>query len=344
MLSIEHGIEETMAQSKKHLGNDDGVALFRNLARAMAQDRLMMRVIRSGRMVGFYHEGGIALAPGTAAGHYLKKTDIMWPHYRAHGLAHMISKGIDVKTYFAEHMGREAGCCRGRSSFHMSFPDDHIFGLSGNIGANFPFSVGYGLAAKRKGLGQIVMNCSGDGSYGEGRAHEALLVAANWKLPIIFWCEANGMAQHSSMADVFPMPNISALAAGFGIELHIVDGQDLFACAEIALLAVDHARASKGPIFIECKTLRAQEHSVGGVNYEGGTPRDVELMNRWKAERNPLKIAEEKLLAAKTLTKADVERIYQDAEAECEEIEAFAEASPKALPSVAELQAAVYAA
>lgn len=333
-----------MARTKFHASNDDSVALFRNLARAMAQDRLMMRLIRSGRLVGFYHEGGIALAPGAAAGHYLKKDDIIWPHYRAHGLAHMLSKGIDTRTYFAEHMGREAGCCRGRSSFHMCYPDDHLFGSSGNIGANFPFSVGYGLAAKRKGLGQVVMNCSGDGSYGEGRAHEALLVAANWKLPIIFWCEANGMAQHSSITNIFPMPNISGLAAGFGIEAHIVDGQDLFACAEIALYAIDHARSGKGPIFIECKTLRAQEHSVGGVNYEGGTPRDPALMERWKAERNPLAIAEEKLLAAKTLTRADVERIYREAEAECDEIEAFVEASPKALPSVEELRSAVYAA
>lgn len=333
-----------MARTKSHAPNDDSVALFRNLARAMAQDRLMMRLIRSGRLVGFYHEGGIALAPGTAAGHYLKKDDIIWPHYRAHGLAHMLSKGIDTRTYFAEHMGREAGCCRGRSSFHMCYPDDHLFGSSGNIGANFPFSVGYGLAAKRKGLGQVVMNCSGDGSYGEGRAHEALLVAANWKLPIIFWCEANGMAQHSSITNIFPMPNISGLAAGFGIQAHVVDGQDLFACAEMALYAVDHARSGKGPIFIECKTLRAQEHSVGGVNYEGGTPRDPALMERWKAERNPLAIAEEKLLAAKTLTRADVERIYREAEAECDEIEAFVEASPKALPSVEELRSAVYAA
>jgi pyruvate dehydrogenase E1 component alpha subunit len=225
----------------------------------------------------------------------------------------------------------------------LSYPDDHVFGFSGNIGANFPFSVGYGLAAKRKDQGQVVMNCSGDGSYGEGRAHEALLVAANWTLPIVFWGENNGIAQHSSAEDIFPMPDISGLAAGFGIEAHIVDGQDLFACAEIALYAVEHTRSGKGPIFIECKTLRAQEHNVGGVNYEGDTPRDSELMETWKTDRNPLRIAENTLLADDTLTKAEIGRIYDEAEKECEEIEAFAEASPKALPSIDDLQAAVYA-
>jgi TPP-dependent pyruvate/acetoin dehydrogenase alpha subunit len=332
-----------MAESESRLTTDDRITLFRNLARAMAQDRLMMRLIRSGRLVGFYHEGGIALAPGVAAGHYLTKDDIMWPHYRAHGLAHLISKGIDTRSYFAEHMGREAGCCSGRSSFHLSYPSDHVFGFSGNIGANFPFSVGYGLAAKRKGLGQVVMSCSGDGSYGEGRAHEALLVAANWALPIVFWCENNGMAQHSGAADIFPMPDISGLAAGFGIEAHVVDGQDVFDCAEMAHYAIESARSGQGPIFVECKTLRAQEHNVGGVNYEGKRARDPALMETWKTDRNPLRIAEEKLLADEVLTKTEIDRIREEVESECEEIEAFAEASPKAMPSIDDLQSAVYA-
>ncbi|MBW7902895.1 MAG: thiamine pyrophosphate-dependent dehydrogenase E1 component subunit alpha [Rhodocyclaceae bacterium] len=326
------------------LTNDQKIVLFRNLARAMALDRMMMRVIRAGKMVGFYHEGGIALAPGIAAGAFLQKEDPMWPHYRAHGLAHMLSKGIDIKYYVAEHMGREAGCCKGRSSFHMSFPEDHVFGFSGNIGANFPLSVGYGFAAKYKQSGQVVMNCSGDGSYGEGRCHEALLMSANWKLPAVFWCEANGMAQHSNVKDLFPGPNVSSLAAGFGIPSMVVDGQDLFACAEAALQALAHVRQGNGPIFVECKTYRVQEHSVGGVNYEGPNQRDPELMAKWKETLNPLALAAARLLAEKVLTQEDIDQIKADAEREADEVEAFCEASPKALPSVAEMQAAVYTA
>lgn len=326
------------------LTSDQKVVLFRNLARAMALDRMMMRVIRAGKMVGFYHEGGIALAPGIAAGAFLKKEDAMWPHYRAHGLAHMLSKGIDIKYYVAEHMGREAGCCKGRSSFHMSFPEDHVFGFSGNIGANFPLSVGYGFAAMYKQSGQIVMNCSGDGSYGEGRCHEALLMSANWNLPVVFWCEANGMAQHSNVKDLFPGPNVSSLAAGFGIPSMVVDGQDLFACAEAALQALAHVRQGSGPIFVECKTYRVQEHSVGGVNYEGPNQRDPELMAKWKETLNPLALAAARLLAEKALTPEDIDQIKADAEQEADEVEAFCEASPKALPSVAEMQAAVYTA
>jgi pyruvate dehydrogenase E1 component alpha subunit len=325
------------------LTNDQKILLFTNLARAMAADRMMMRIIRTGRMVGFYHEGGIALAPGVAAGTFLKKDDIMWAHYRAHSLAHTISKGLDIKHYIAEHMGRETGCCKGRSSFHLSYPDDHIFGASGNIGANFPVCIGYGFAAKYKDSGQIVMNCSGDGSYGEGRAHEAMLICSLWKLPVIFWCENNGIAQHSTLSSLFPGDKISQLAAGYKMPEIVVDGQDLFACAEVALKALKHVRSGKGPIFVECMTLRSQEHNVGGLNNDGPTPRDQAEMERWKAEKDPLLLAEAVLLKKKILSQDEVERIKQEAEREADAMESFSEDSPKAMPSVESLMSTVYA-
>lgn len=326
------------------LTDQQRILLFTNLARAMAADRMMMRVIRAGRMVGFYHEGGVALAPGVAAGTFLRPDDIMWPHYRAHGLAQLLSRGMDAGRYVAEHMGRESGCCKGRSSFHMSFPQNHIFGASGNIGANFPLSIGYGFAAKYKGAGQIVMNCSGDGSYGEGRAHEAMLMCSLWKLPVIFWCENNGIAQHSTLSSLFPGEHISQLAAGYKIPAIVADGQDLFACAQAALQAIDHARASKGPIFVECMTLRSQEHNVGGLNHDGATPRDPALMEKWKTEKNPLLLAEAVLLEKKVLSREEIDRVKQEAEREADALEAFSDASPKATPSIESLMSAVYAA
>lgn len=326
------------------LDSEQKLLLHRKLTFAMTLDRMMMRIIRAGKMVGFYHEGGVAMAPGVAAGSFLDKDDIMWPHYRGHGLAHMVGKGVDVKRYVAEHMGREAGCCAGRSSYHVCFPKDHIFGWSGNIGANFGMSVGYGLAATRKRAGQIVMNCSGDGSYGEGRAHESMLMCANWKLPVIFWCEANGMMQHTSMRDAFPGPDISVLAAGYGMPALVVDGQDLFACGEAALTAIAHVRSGAGPIFVECKTLRAQEHSVGGVNYEGPNPRDPQRMEQWKTERDPLKLVRARMLEEGLLSAAEIDTIQAEADRQAENIEVFSEDSPKAMPSIETLQAAVYAA
>jgi len=317
--------------------------LFTNLTRAMTIDRMMMRCIRTGKFVGFYHEGGISLAPGVAAGSFLRKDDAIWSHYRGHGVAHSISKGIDFKAYLAEHMGREAGCSKGRSSFHASFPGDYLFASSGNIGANFPTCTGYGFAAKYKGNDQIVMNCSGDGSYQEGRAYEALHMAMTWKLPIIFWCENNGMAQSSAILDVFPIEEISKVAASLGMPTLQADGQDLFACGEVALEAIAHTRAGNGPIFVELSVLRSQEHNVGGLNHEGIKPRSQELMEEWKATRNPLNLASEIVLEQGILTQAEIDQINADADQEAEEMELYCDQSPKATPSVEEMMAGVYA-
>jgi len=325
------------------LSKEQKVELYRDLVRAMAFDRMMLRIIRAGKMVGFYHEGGIALAPGVAAGFFLNRDDPMWIHYRAHGIAHMVSKRVDLKSYIAEHMGREAGCCKGRSSFHPSFPDDHIFGLSGNIGANFPASVGYGFAAKYKGKGQVVMNCSGDGSYQEGRAYEGLHMAAKMQLPIIFWCENNGMAQHSALKDIFPISEFAPVAESLGIRTITADGQNLFACGEAARTAVDHARGDNGPIFVELKVLRSQEHNVGGINYEGPRPRSAELMQQWVNERSPLVLAAQHLLAQKILTQDAIDRIAADAEKEAGELEAYCDDSPRARPSIESLMEGVFA-
>jgi pyruvate dehydrogenase E1 component alpha subunit len=170
-----------------------------------------------------------------------------------------------------------------------------------------------------------------------------MLMCANWKLPVVFWCEANGMMQHTSMSSTFPGPDISVLAAGYGIPALVVDGQDLFACAEAALTAIGHVRSGAGPIFVECKTLRAQEHSVGGVNHDGPNPRDPQLMNEWKKNRDPLKLVRARLMEEGLLTAEDIERIQGEADQEAEDMEMFSEASPKATPSIESLQAAVYA-
>lgn len=317
--------------------------LFTNLTRACVLDRMMMRIIRAGKMVSFYHEGGIALAPGVAAASFLRRDDFLCPHYRAHGIAHLVAKGVDMKSFVAEHMGRATGCCAGRSGFHFCFPQNRVFGLSGNIGANFPVSIGYGYAAKLKRTDQVVVTCSGDGSYGEGRAHEAMLMSANWKLPVVFWCENNGIAQYSALSDIFPSEHCSNLAAGYGIPSVVVDGQDVFACGQAALEAIAYARAGKGPFFVECMTLRAQEHNVGGLNAEGAKQRDAKLMEEWRRTRDPLKIAAPVLIRDRVLTQRQITRIQTEADREAEAVEVFADQSPKATPPIEELLAAVYA-
>lgn len=315
--------------------------LFRNLVRADHFDKMMMSRIMQGKLIGFYHPGDGALGAGVGASSLLRQEDILYPHHRAHALAYMVGRGVDVARYLAEHTGKSTGCCGGRSSFHFYFPEHKMYGASGFIGWSFSPAVGWGWVSKKKG--QVVLNATGDGSYGEGRAHEALLMAANWKLPIVFFCENNGMAIHARISDMHPLPDVSSLAQGYGMPATVVDGQDVFAVAEAVLAATEHARAGKGPVMIEAKTVRIREHDVGTPDLADAKPRDPALLAELR-KRDPLVLATRRVLDERILTDAQIEEINAAAKREVERVERFADESPKALPSVEELRAAVFAA
>ena len=324
------------------LTKDQMTLLFTNLVRADAYDKMFTRRMTSGRLSGFYHPAEGALAPGIGACTFLNKDDFLFPSVRGHGIGHFISKGIDPKPYIAEHIGKATGCCQGRSSFHCCFPDDGVYLASGFIGYNFPPMVGFGLAAKRNGTGQVAMNCSGDGSYGQGRAHEAMLMAMNWKLPIIFWCENNGLAIYARVEDMHPTEDIASLAQGYDMPSAIVDGQDVFACAEAAIAAVEHARSGKGPIFVEAKTCRFREHDIGTPDLVGYEPRPPEVIEELR-KREPVKLATERMLGDAILTQDQIDQITADAEKEVEEAEEWADSSPDPQVTVEDLYRDVYA-
>jgi pyruvate dehydrogenase E1 component alpha subunit len=326
-----------MALSKKLM-----VQLFTNLVRAYHFDQLFARRLTRGELIGFYHPAAGHYAPGVAAGTVLNKDDYMWPHHRAHGVPHMLSKGVDIKYFLAEHTGKEDGCCAGRTSWHWSFPEFGIYSMTGFIGGNFPQMVGYGWAAQRNGRRQVAMSCTGDGSFNNGRAHEAMLMAANWKLPIIYLCENNGWAIHSRIEDMHPTEDIASLALGYDMPSAIVDGQDVFACAEALQEAVKRARKGQGPTLIEAKTVRWREHDIGTPDLDGYRPREKEELEKLH-ERDPLKIATEQVLASKLLTQNQIDKIHAEAQAECDAAEEFADTSAIADPSVEELRASVYA-
>ena len=92
-----------------NLSKQQMITLFTNLVRAQQYDKMMYRRMMQGKLIGFYHPAEGAIAPGVAACTFLNKDDNLNPHHRGHGITHMLSKGIDVKTVLAEHTGNETG-------------------------------------------------------------------------------------------------------------------------------------------------------------------------------------------------------------------------------------------
>jgi len=305
----------------------DLLKLYTNLVRARTFQNLAVKMLTEGKFVSFYHEGGMGEAAGVGATTFLRKDDILYPHHRAHGFPHLIGKGGDPKYYLAEHCGRVTGCCNGIGTIHMAYEDIGIYGQTGILGSQFSFSVGWGLAAKKRGKGQVVVTCFGDGTVNRGNWHEAANVATLWKLPNVYVCENNGVAQYVSIENSYPLKDVANLASAYGMPAVVVDGQDIVAVAEAVMEAVKRAREGKGPTFVELKTIRVSTHGYGSPDYMDGSIRDPKEVEKLK-KREPIALFEKKLLARKMITKKGIEKIKNEADAEALEAEKFCMNSP----------------
>jgi pyruvate dehydrogenase E1 component alpha subunit len=315
------------------LGKKELVQLYTNMVRARRAEEKVVKCLQEGKVASFYHSGQGSEAVGVGACTFLKKDDYIYPHHRGHGLAYTLSKGSSLRAFMAEHFGRATGMAQGVAGFHGVDVEHGLFGGAGTIGSQFPVSVGWALGAKKNNRGQVVLGCFGDGSSNRGTLHEAMNLAAVWKLPIVWICENNLYAQWMPIKDAYPREDIADLAHGYNMPGVVVDGQDVIAVHEAVSAAVERARKGEGPSLIECKTYRYRAHSEGSADIAHVDPRPAAEVEAWK-KRDPIKLFQEKLLKEGILTEADVERIDKEAQAEADEAEKFALDSPRPEPSI----------
>lgn len=322
------------------LDREQLVALYTNLVRARKLDETVVKGIAEGKTVSFFHSGQGEEAVGVGGCTFLRTDDYIYYQHRGHGGAHILAKGGSPKRFIAEHYGKATGACNGLGAIHFTDPERGMLGLAGTIGSTFPISLGWGLAAKKRGAGQVVVSFFGDGGANRGTLHEAMNLAAVWKLPIVWVCHNNLYAQFMPVKDAYPRENIADLAAGYDMPGVIVDGQDVVAVHEAVQAAVAMARAGEGPSLLECKTYRYRAHSEGVPDVSHAEPRPPEEIEAWK-KRDPVVLMGDGLKEQGVLTPDDIERIDREAAAEMDEAERFAMDSP--MPERSVLDQALYA-
>jgi len=217
----------------------------------------------AGEIPGFVHMyiNEEAIATGICAA--LRRDDLIESTHRGHG--HCIAKGADINLMMAEIFGREPGLCHGKGgSMHIADFSIGMLGANGVVGGGYNLATGAALANKTVLKNdKVTAVFFGDGASNRGTFHEAINVAAAWKLPIIFVNEMNCWASTTPYRTTTAVENISDRAQGYNIPGVIVDGQDPVAVYEAAVEAVRRARAGEGPTFIEAKTYRVEGHFVG---------------------------------------------------------------------------------
>lgn len=246
-----------------------------DLTEAQALWTLMMRIRRfdervrelflAGVVKGTAHScvGQEAIAAGACT--TLDSSDFIITHHRGHG--HCIAKGADLGRMMAELMGRIDGYCRGLGgSMHVADLSRGILGANGIVGAGIGLGTGAALAARMTAEAGKAMSCGiaffGDGAANEGIFHEALNLAALWKLPIVYLCENNQYGLSTSVSEASAVPELARRASGYGIPGITVDGNAVYAVQEAVAEALSRARRGEGPSLIEAMTWRRDEHSM----------------------------------------------------------------------------------
>jgi pyruvate dehydrogenase E1 component alpha subunit len=309
--------------------------IYRKASLIRHNDERVIKEMMAGKLVTpYYSPAGQEIIP-SALSVSLTDDDKIVTIYR--GTHDMLAKGFPLKPLWAELAGRITGSCKGKGgTMHLTHPETGCMVTTGVVGSSMPIATGIGWAAKLDGKGRVAVANFGDGAANIGAFHESLNMAALWKLPVIFLCQNNLYAEHTSFANSTLIERISDRAASYGMAGVTVDGNDPDPMYGVAKLAIERARAGEGPTLIEAMTFRFNGHLVGDAgNY---MPKDEIATARGK---DPVPALRQSVIDRGAATAAELDAI--DAALKVEIDEAVIAAFAADLPDVAELKRDVFA-
>jgi pyruvate dehydrogenase E1 component alpha subunit len=257
----------------------------------------------------------------------LNDGDYITSTHRGHG--HGIAKSRDLKSAFAELMGKETGFCHGRGgSMHICDLARGNLGANAIVGGGLPIATGGALAQKIRKTGHITVAFFGDGASNQGTFHESLNLASVWKLPLVFVCENNGFGISVPVSQSTSVKDIADRAAGYAMPGYVVDGNDVIAILDVFSRCLERARNGEGPSLIEAKTYRWKGHWTGDPEVY----RTREEVAAWM-EKCPIKRLRAYLLDNRIAAEAELNVIDGEAQAAVDEAARFALDSPEPDPA-----------
>ncbi|MDP1569670.1 MAG: dehydrogenase E1 component subunit alpha/beta [Vicinamibacterales bacterium] len=257
------------------------LALYRSLLFPRLIEEKMLILLRQGKLSKWFSGiGQEAIAVGVASA--LEADDYILPMHRNLGV--FTTRGVDLLTLLRQLLGRQGGITEGRDrTFHWGRLEHHLVGMISHLGAMLPVADGLGLAAQLAGTRQVAATFTGDGSTSEGDFHEAVNLAAVWKLPVLFIIENNQYGLSTPVTEQYACRDLADKGVGYGIPGVVADGNDLLEVMRVVGEAAARARAGDGPTILEFKTFRMRGHEeASGTAY---VPK--QLFEEW-AQKDPI--------------------------------------------------------
>ncbi|MBO0867501.1 MAG: thiamine pyrophosphate-dependent dehydrogenase E1 component subunit alpha [Micromonosporaceae bacterium] len=289
-----------------------------------AQDLFLAGLVKGTTHLAAGHE---AVAVGASAA--LRPDDYVFATYRGHH--HAMARGAAPAACLAELMSRATGLCKAKGgSMHLTSAEHNMLGSYAIVGSHLPMAAGAAWSAKLRGSSQIAVAFFGDGATNIGAFHEALNLAAVWRLPVVFICENNLYMEYTPIGSVTAVEHPAAdRAPAYQLPAEVIDGNDVLVVRDAVVRAAQRARDGEGPTIIEAMTYRHFGHS----RTDPAKYRPADEVEQWLA-RDPLLVAKQRLaadgIAADRIAEVDARAAKTVADAV-----AAAKAAPEADPAEA---------
>ncbi len=307
----------------------DAKALNRDLLYSMLMQRRFeertAEMYAIGKIGGFCHLyiGQEAVSSGVIMA--LRHDDYVITTYRDHGQA--LVRGMTPNAVMAELFGRQDGCAKGKGgSMHLFDKAIGFLGGHGIVGGHVPIAAGVGFAIKYRGGDQVIVCFMGEAAVNNGAFHEALNMAGLWKLPVIFIIENNRYGMGTSVERAAAVTDFASRGDSYDVTNAVVDGQDVLAVREAAIVAIQRARKEGAPTLLEIRTTRFMGHSMSDA--ASGTYRTKEELEA-NLKRDPINLHRKRMQDAGEITDAEIEAMDTEIKRIVQESIDFADASPE---------------
>lgn len=222
----------------------------------------------------------------------LNSKDKVLSNHRSHG--HFLSKGGNLTSLFAECLGKQIGCAKGRGgSQHLIDLEANFIASAPILGGTLPVAAGIAFSNKLKIAEGIVIAYLGDAVLEEGIFYETLSFSSLHNLPILFVVENNRLSVHTYLNRRQPVRNFKDIGNAFSVKSLELNGNDVAEVSKAGKSMVDFIRNFNKPGILFFETYRQLEHVGPNSDFQLGY-RDIKESKFW-LDRDPLKIAFEKL-------------------------------------------------
>lgn len=310
-------------------------ALLRTLFRCRKTEERLIRLYHQAKIYGGVYTGVGQEAMGAAAAHAGGVRDLYAPLIR--DLSVHYGRGETPRNVFRQWLARADGPTRGRDgNVHFGNPAHGVYAMISHLGAMLPVVVGGVMARRLQGEDAVGFGFIGDGGTSTGDFHEAVNFAAVREVPVVFVIENNQFAYSTPVCEQYRCAHLADRAAGYGIEGHRRDGNDVVGLYQFFHALCADVRARPRAVLVECETLRMRGH--GEHDDSSYVPR--ELLAAYAA-RDPIRLARERLAGEGWMTVAEMDQVEDEVAAEVDE--AYQRALQDAPPHPQTLLEGVYA-